>query len=488
MMPQGTDQKDRNNSVIANRLKHISFLLMISLVCATVVGMYVSGSDILTVRNCIYGCAFVLSFGFLLVYYIDVNKENILSVRSSRIVLVLIPSICLFLLHCGNVEIASCAIIVLLALFSGCFNFTLSSLTLFMLYVYALFFPEFTVIPSIGTVLFIFAITLFARSVFTLKNSIYSVFIVTVFYAIVLLIECDFVSTQIFSLYHLLVLGFGIVSLIGVRFLVKLLSRGMRGSTPIGFSISGEDVSMTDDESSGSFVFPSKKQSNADEADNIDGYVLREDFEKLEERLARVYKENDELHDKLAELSDKKSLISVADVCSEDFLYLVRLKLENESVYEHSLLLAKLAYGAAAEILCDKDTAYALGIIHDAGKILGHDYLDILSSKYYVPEYLIRPLYHMSVKKVDFPIMRETGIVMLVNDMINTYDYVIRKIDMIKNSGEDVDVSWAGIVKNTIKVRNSQNFLRYSGFSAEEVNTIKEYLIAAGGEYYQTND
>ena len=76
--------------------------------------------------------------------------------------------------------------------------------------------------------------------------------------------------------------------------------------------------------------------------------------------------------------------------------------------------------------------------------------------------------------------MRETGIVMLVNDMINTYDYVMRNIDVIKKTNEDYDVSWAGIVKNTIKVRNTQNFLRYSGFSADEVNIIKEYLINNG--------
>ena len=90
-MPQRTDQKDRTGSVITNRLKHISFLLIASLLCATVVGLYVSGSEILTVRNCIYGCAFVLSIGFLLIYYIDVNKENILRVRSSRLALMLIP-------------------------------------------------------------------------------------------------------------------------------------------------------------------------------------------------------------------------------------------------------------------------------------------------------------------------------------------------------------------------------------------------------------
>ncbi|MBO4762307.1 MAG: hypothetical protein J5499_02665 [Lachnospiraceae bacterium] len=486
-MPQRTDQKDRTGSVITNRLKHISFLLIASLLCATVVGLYVSGSEILTVRNCIYGCAFVLSIGFLLIYYIDVNKENILRVRSSRLALMLIPSICLFLLHCGNVEIVSCAIIVLLALFSGCFNFTLSSLTLFMLYVYAVLFPEFTVIPSIGTILFIFAVTLFARSVFTLKNSLYSTLIVTVFYAIVLLIECDFVLEDILSLYHMFVLIFGIVSLIGVRFLVMLLGKGFAGSSAIRFTIPADAVASTDLEDSDSFMFADRGQSG-EESVNLDNYVPREDYEKLEERLARVYNENYELQDKLSAVTDRKSVMTIEDICKEEFMYLVRVKLDNPYVYEHSLALARLSSGAAGAISCDTDIAYALGIIHDANKILGPDYRDILAGKYNVPDYLIKPLYQMSFKKIEFPIMRETGIVMLVNDMINTYDYVLKNIEKLRNTGEDVDLSWAGVVRNTIKVRNTQNFLRYSGFSSEEVNTIKDYMIAAGGDYYQVND
>lgn len=487
-MPQRTDQKDKERSVITNRLKHISFLLIVSLVCATLVGMYVSGPDIIDVRTGIYGCAFVLSFGFLLVYYIDVNKENILGARTSRLILALIPSICLFILHCGSVEIASCSMLILLTLLSGCFNFTVSSLTLFLLYVYSVFFSAFAVVPSIGTVLFVFAVTLLARSVFTLKNSIYSALIVIVFYAIVLIIECDFAAKDIFSVYHLIVLLCGVASLIGVRFLVMLLSGGFtKGTSALRFSIPEEVVPSTDDESSES-VMLFERSNEAEVTYDSDMFVKREDYEKLEERLSRVYKENDELQEKLSLVTDKKSVLSVADVCSNDFLYLVRLKLDNESVYEHSLILSKLAAGAAEEISCDSDLAYALGILHDAGKVLGHDYLEILSSKYYVPDYLIRPLYHMSVKKVDFPVMRETGIVMLVNDMINTYDYVLRKMNELKNSGDDVDLSWAGIVRNTIKVRNSQNFLRYSGFSAEEVNIIKDYLTVAGGDLYQIND
>ncbi len=477
-MPRETDPKDKS-SVITNRLKHISILMMLSLLCASVTGMYVSGTDVFSIRNCIYGCAFVLSFGFLLVYYIDVNRENILSVRSSRLVLVLIPSVCLFILHCGNVEIASYTLIVLLALLSGCFNFTLSALTLFMLYVYGVFFPAFTVVPSVGTVLFIFSVCLFARNVFTVKNSIYSALIVTVFYSIVLLIESDFRSDLLFTSEHILVLVCGIVSLVGVRFLVMLLSKGFKGTSAISFTIPSDAVSEMDDESSGSFMF-TEKEHQEEEPQNLDDYVTREEFDKLGDRLSRVYKERDELQEQLLEIKDKKNTLTIAEVCAEEFMYLVRLKLDNPSVYEHTLTLARLSSGASEAIQCDSDLAYALGIIHDSGKILGNDFLEILGTKYGVPEFLIKPLYHMSVKKVDFPIMRETGIVMLVNDMINTYDHVMRNIDLIKKTNEDYDVSWAGIVKNTIKVRNTQNFLRYSGFSAAEVNIIKEYLINNG--------
>ena len=211
--------------------------------------------------------------------------------------------------------------------------------------------------------------------------------------------------------------------------------------------------------------------------DDIDIMMFREDYEKLEERLARVYNENYELQDKLSAVTDRKSVMTIEDICKEEFMYLVRVKLDNPYVYEHSLALARLSSGAAGAISCDTDIAYALGIIHDANKVLGPDYRDILAGKYNVPDYLIKPLYQMSFKKIEFPIMRETGIVMLVNDMINTYDYVLKNIEKLRSTGEDVDLSWAGVVRNTIKVRNTQNFLRYSGFSSEEVNTIKDYMM-----------
>ncbi len=487
-MPQETDPKDKNSSVIANRLKHISFLLIISLLCAALTGMYVSGSDIMTVRSCIYGSAFVLSFGFLLIYYIDVNKENILSVPSSRLIMALIPSVCLFILHCGNAEVASCAIVVLLAFLSGCFNFTLSSLVIFMLYVYSVLFSGFTVVPSVGTMLFIFAVCLFSRSVFTLKNSLYSALIVMVFYAIVICVESDFVTSEMFSTFHIVLAGSGVLSLIAVRFLVMILSKGLSGSSALRFTIPPDAVSTTDVEASHSFVFGEKSASEVYSEAIPEDIVSKEDYEKLEERLSRVYKEKDELQEKLTELSNKKSILSIADVCSEDFLYLVRLKLDNPGVYEHSLALAEISSGAAKAILCDDEFTYALGIIHDAGKILGNDYIEILSSKYCVPDYLIKSLVHTSNKTIDFPIMRETGIVILVNDMINAYEYVTRNVAKQKNEGEEVVITWSEVVRKTIKHRNSHNFLRYCGYSSDEVNTIIDFLTSVGGDSYQINN
>ncbi|MCR5829965.1 MAG: hypothetical protein K6F93_06445 [Lachnospiraceae bacterium] len=485
-MPQKTDQKDKNSSVIVNRLKYFSVLLICSLLCASIFGMYVSDYGDFNIRNCIYGCAFVLSFSFLLIYYVDINKDNIFNIRSSRVVLAIIPSICLFLVHCGNIEIASCAVLLLVAFLSGCLNFTVSFLTLFMLIVYAMFFPTFVIVPSISTVLLIFAVSLLARSVFSLKNSLYCSLIIVVFYAIALVIECDFDIDSIFSLFHYILAISAILSMLGVRFLVKVMSRGISAPSTLGLKISYEEDTSMDDESSGTYLFSNK--SDEDEEIVPEKYVLREDYEKLEDRLKRVYKENDELQEQLIEVNDKNNVLSVREMCSEEFMYLVRLKLDNAQVYEHSLCLAHLSKGAAEKIMCDKENAYILGIIHDAAKVLGKDYLEILENKYGVPEYYIKPLEHMSVKKVVFPVSRETGIVMLVNDMINTFEFVARNYKKITDSGEEVNLSWSGIVKNTIKVRNSQNFLRYSGFSADEVNMIKDYLIDAGGDYYQIND
>ncbi|MCR5432001.1 MAG: hypothetical protein K6E95_05535 [Lachnospiraceae bacterium] len=484
-MPLGTGQKDRFSSVITKRLKHLTILLISTLLCATVLGIFVSGTDHFDVRTCVFACAFILSFAFLLIYYIDVNKENILGTRSSRIVMTLIPSICLFLLHCGNELIISCVLIVLLTLFSACFNFTLSSLTLFMIYVYAMFFPEFTLIPTVGTILYIFALALFARSIFSIKNSLYSALIVSVFYLIVLIIECDFETENILTLDHLIVWIAGIVSLIGVRFIVMLINKNQMETAGLRFTVPEEFFSATDLEASGPYILSGDNELNIVDTDSeIDDHVMAEDYKKLEERLTRVYQENNELQERVAELSEKKSVLSIEDVCSEDFLYLVRLKLNNKKVYDHSMLLADAAAGAAEQIACDKNVAYALGIIHDSYKILGQNYLGILSSKYYVPDYLIRPLYHMSIKNIDFPIMRETGIVMMIHDMITMYDYVTS--NNIRNG--DYVFTWSDVVKKTFYLRNKQNFLRYSGFTADEVNILKNYLITVGGDYYQFND
>jgi hypothetical protein len=84
--------------------------------------------------------------------------------------------------------------------------------------------------------------------------------------------------------------------------------------------------------------------------------------------------------------------------------------------------------------------------------------------------------------------MRETGIVILVNDMINAYEYVTRNVAKQKNEGEEVVITWSEVVRKTIKHRNSHNFLRYCGYSSDEVNTIIDFLTSVGGDSYQINN
>ncbi|MBO7353217.1 MAG: hypothetical protein J6U61_03045, partial [Lachnospiraceae bacterium] len=157
-----------------------------------------------------------------------------------------------------------------------------------------------------------------------------------------------------------------------------------------------------------------------------------------------------------------------------DFRYLKDLA-RNPKLYKHCMQIAKISSDASELIGCDPGMGYAIGLYHEAPKLLGEDYAARLKDEYRLPEYLIRQIIQIKDKNNSLPIIREAGIVLLCDDIINTANY------LSKNNNESVPME--RIVSNAIKVRKEQNVLRLSGFSNEEIQLLKLYFIDKGGSY-----
>jgi len=481
-MPQAEETKKKSNTRITKNYKTVSVIFSVALVLATLVGVFISSEGLYVVRDFIYTSAFVLSFAFLILYYIDLNKENILKDNLANVIVCVIPALSLFMLHSMDELIGVCVIAVFLVFYSGIINFTLSGMILVMLYFYSLLFPQYSINLDILDIMLILALCLFARSIYKAVNLIYSLLIITLFYLIVLLITGDFDFNNVLSIDHVIRYITGIAALILMYFVLYYIKKSaVKGS---GFVVSRNDNMISTDMEASSDLFIFENDTSAQDTKKLmDSLVPEEDLLKIEDRLKRVYKENDDLREEISKLSSERKILTEKDICSEDFMFLTRLKLVNPTSYKHSLIVAGIAGQAARMIKCDYDTAYALGILHESAKVLGKDYDEILENKYRVPEYFLRSVRQFSKKSVDMPVSREVGIVMLINDIIHTYDFVTKKLNSSEKIPKDMDFSWAGIVRNTIKVRNDQKMLRYSGFSAEEVNILKDFFIGAFDDF-----
>ena len=148
------------------------------------------------------------------------------------------------------------------------------------------------------------------------------------------------------------------------------------------------------------------------------------------------------------------------------------MKKKSASLYYHSNEVAEMSRLAAKRIGADYNLAYAGGIFHDLGKVVGNEYIKEglkLAEKYGIPKDIRTIMVEHNVKS-RVPKSKEAAIVMLSDTVVSTIEYV-------KGTMDKKDVSEQVLVENAINKRLTSGALNKSGLSIEEFNIIKETLI-----------
>ena len=197
---------------------------------------------------------------------------------------------------------------------------------------------------------------------------------------------------------------------------------------------------------------------------------LYESIRELSERLLKLEGENSSL-----KLMTGSSTYDLAAICDTNFTYIARLREESPKLYRHCLKIAKISSDAAELIGCDGEVAYAIGMYYKAPKLLGENAQEILATQYRVPKHIIQSIDNINNKESSRAMVKEVGIVMLADDIINTLNYVRAK--------GSSDISMDRIVGNAIKVRRDQNFLKNAGLSNDDVQLLKIFFNNLGGDH-----
>lgn len=154
---------------------------------------------------------------------------------------------------------------------------------------------------------------------------------------------------------------------------------------------------------------------------------------------------------------------------SEDNELLIRIKEHSEVLYKHSVIIGDLSEKAARVIGADAALAKAGGFYHEAGKIMGKNYIEEglkLADEYAFPEKLKLILRQHNIKH-DKPTFIESAIVMLSDNIASTIDY-------IEKSGDN-KFSSDMIIDNIFKMRMEKGTFDDSGLTVKDFKLLKEF-------------
>lgn len=172
-------------------------------------------------------------------------------------------------------------------------------------------------------------------------------------------------------------------------------------------------------------------------------------------------------------LLNKKTPAFYLKKISDDNYVAVRLiKNKSTSLYYHSTEVAELARLAARRIGADEELAYAGGIYHDLGKVVGNEYIKeglALADKHGIPKSVKAIMVEHNVKS-RLPRSKEAAIVMLCDTAISAVEY-------LKGTMDKKDMSEKVIMENALNKRVCSGALHKSGLTIEEFEKIKEVLI-----------
>lgn len=173
----------------------------------------------------------------------------------------------------------------------------------------------------------------------------------------------------------------------------------------------------------------------------------------------------------LTGLQEVKKTFTVQEVVNLQFPLMKRLEEESPKLYLHSKTIAYLSQKAAECIGAKEDVAFAGGLYHEVGRLLGPDYVkngEELAGQYKLPKE-VSDMIRQHNFKVELPKTKEAAIVMLSDNIMSTILY-------LKNSGE-TSITPEKVIENTFSIRLNKGSLDESGISLKEFHKLKEFYI-----------
>lgn len=452
-----------NSNAKAGKTRIVSVVTPVLSIAALFAGMFIAKASY---KGFWGAAAFVLCFAFVYSFYAETYRSDIVNDIPRAVLTATVPAVCFFAVYLSYEALVSALLlagITMLAVYAdlSMSMFVMAALTGFC----ALFAPDKLTGIAVLLVL-ILLICILSEKLKDIATLIFASVICILFFAILTIAAHGFVLSDAFGMNEIVVIVISTMILTCVYFL-RVLNPENTEDTANGAASKAptehDNKLLKRELDSKNKLNEKLLASNKETQDTIDR--MKQEYIELESR-------NNGLQEKINELMQRT--VSVEDAVSPDFKYPKDL-MRNTKLYKHCIQIARISSDASELIGCDPVMGYAIGLYHEAPKLLGEDYAARLKDEYRLPEYLIRQIVQIKDKNNSLPIIREAGIVLLCDDIINTANY------LSKNNNESVPME--RIVSNAIKVRKEQNVLRLSGFSNEEIQLLKLYFIDKGGSY-----
>lgn len=475
------EHKAASNVSINERLLHILLPLgtFITVVISQLFTMHAAPNTL------IKAVIFVICYNAILTLYLETNKPKFESSILSVILLISVPAIG-FYASCITVSPTySIVMIVLASLLGVIVDLPIAIIDIFAVFAYTLLFSPLLASEAIGTVIITVLLCLLSECEITHKTPLISSFIILICTIIVVLVQNDLVLNVLWETENILFTVLTVSMNILCYILKKLRDDG----------IVEESLKNEQEPNNESLADLLAKEVSAAPGDGVissasDNKTAPKESETLSEKAPAIIqtaqdpallKTIEDLQNEVNRLRDELTNVNsygcstIEEAVSLNSDYAVFLKKEYPRLFKHCIEVARISSEAAELIGCDPENACAISIYHEARRVLGEDYINILRTKFRIPKFITKAIVQIKNKDNNVPMLRETGIVLLADDIINTLTY-------LKNNNKD-DISLERIITNTFKVRNDQNTLRLAGFSKEEIQLLKLYYNDIGGSY-----
>ncbi len=403
-----------------------------------------SGKD--SYINLISAGVYIVCFDFIYTFFLRKSDLNIFDIKRN-IILTVCLSAAYSLFYIDN-EILTSVLVLLIVVAAGlCYNRAAGLIILSGMICYSFIFASSIVIVRPTA----FIVALFSVIVLgylkEIASMIQAVVCLLAFYLILNIVLNGFAIEPVINIENISICLFYITIIVGA-FLIK--------TNYISDSVYTDNTS-------------NKKSSDADESKTI---IVKEEYADENTEPEKIIEIKEVIK------KEEKIIYKIPDFCADDFSYICKLKKDSPKLYKHCIQIAALSTDAASLIGADCELTNILAMYHEASRILGENYETILEEKYNLPGYLTRLIGLIKQKDSSYPINRETGIIILSEDIIATINYLVSKNET---------VSMDRVVTNAIKVRKEKGVLRQAGFSNEEIQLLKLFYVDAGGNYDTSN-